>query len=93
MSSIAVLIKSTRVRHPLQSSNCNLPSQYRTPPAERFTLFHSCGTRSKGIYRFRSQPHLTRADLSRRLGEGRREARVTYSQYSQDFGHKMFGSS
>lgn len=36
---------------------------------------------------------LTSSDLSRRLGERRREAQQSNSQYSQDFGHKMFGSS
>jgi len=36
---------------------------------------------------------LTAADLSRRLGERRCEARADNGQYSQDFGHKMFGSS
>jgi len=36
---------------------------------------------------------LTPADLSRRLGERRLEARADNGQYSQDFGHKMFGSS
>jgi hypothetical protein len=36
---------------------------------------------------------LTSADLSRRLGERRREAQATNGQYSQDFGHKMFGAS
>ena len=36
---------------------------------------------------------LTRADLSRHLGERRRETHGTNSQYSLDFGHKMFDSS
>ena len=36
---------------------------------------------------------LTVADLSRRLGERRRESRTNNGQYSQDTGHKMFGSS
>jgi hypothetical protein len=36
---------------------------------------------------------LTSSDLSRRLGERRREAQRENGQYSQDFGHKMFGSS
>ncbi|KAI0052269.1 Cloroperoxidase [Auriscalpium vulgare] len=36
---------------------------------------------------------LTPADLSRRLGERRREAKENNPQYSQSFNHKMFGSS
>jgi hypothetical protein len=36
---------------------------------------------------------LTSSDLARRLGERRREAQRSNHQYSQDFGHKMFGSS
>ena len=36
---------------------------------------------------------LTPADLSRRLGERRRQAKASNTQYSQDTGHKMFGSS
>jgi hypothetical protein len=36
---------------------------------------------------------LTPADLSRRLGQRRREARASNPQYSEDTGHKMFGSS
>ena len=36
---------------------------------------------------------LTPADLTRRLGQRRREAQASNGQYSQDTGHKMFGSS
>ncbi|KAH9971537.1 Cloroperoxidase [Lactifluus volemus] len=36
---------------------------------------------------------LTPGDLSRRLGERRRESAHDNAQYSQDHGHKMFGSS
>jgi hypothetical protein len=36
---------------------------------------------------------LTPADLSRRLGERRREAQADNRQYSQDIGHKIFGST
>ncbi len=35
---------------------------------------------------------ITATDMSRRLGERRREAKATNGQYSQDFGHKLFGS-
>ena len=35
----------------------------------------------------------TAADLSRRLGERRREAKANNRQYSQDTGHKLFGSA
>jgi hypothetical protein len=35
----------------------------------------------------------TAADLSRRLGERRREAKAKNGQYSQDTGHKLFGST
>ncbi|KAH9053168.1 Cloroperoxidase [Lactarius vividus] len=35
----------------------------------------------------------TAADMSRRLGERRREAKANNSQYSQSTGHKLFGST
>ncbi|KAI9438157.1 Cloroperoxidase [Lactarius indigo] len=35
----------------------------------------------------------TATDLSRRLGERRREAKATNGQYSQSTGHKLFGST
>ena len=55
--------------------------------------FHAAAHVAKATADFDLNRTLTRRDLSRRLGERRREAQADNAQYSQDFGHKMFGSS
>jgi hypothetical protein len=78
---------SSKVR--LQSTP---PTQDPLPPNES-PYFTVAAHVAKATADFDLSRTLTPADLSRRLGERRREAQMANSQYSQDFGHKMFGSS
>ena len=62
-------------------------------PPNHSPYFHVAAHVAKATVDFDLNRTLTPADLSRRLGERRREAQNDNRQYSQDFGHKMFGSS
>ena len=62
-------------------------------PPNHSPYFHVAGHVAKATVDFDLTRILTPADLSRRLGERRRESRNENRQYSLDFGHKMFGSS
>lgn len=68
------------------------PSQDPLPPNES-PYFNVVAYVSKATADHDLNRTLTSSDLSRRLGERRREAQRSNGQYSQDFGHKMFGSS
>lgn len=68
------------------------PSQDSLPPNES-PYFNVVAYVSKATSDLDLNRTLTPTDLSRRLGERRREAQRSNGQYSQDFGHKMFGSS
>ncbi|KAH9997117.1 Cloroperoxidase [Russula vinacea] len=91
---VAALIRSAT--GPPLSSKLRLqstpPAQDPLPPNES-PYFTVAAHVAKATADFDLSRTLTRADLSRRLGERRREAQAANSQYSQDFGHKMFGSS
>jgi hypothetical protein len=62
-------------------------------PPNHSPYFHVAAHVAKATVDFDLNRTLTPADLSRRLGERRREAQNDNRQYSQDIGHKMFGSS
>jgi hypothetical protein len=70
----------------------NTPAQDPLPP-NTSPYFTVAAHVAKATADFDLNRTLTTSDLSRRLGERRREAQTTNAQYSQDFGHKMFGSS
>ncbi|KAH9053581.1 Cloroperoxidase [Lactarius vividus] len=67
-------------------------SEGHLPPNES-PYFNVVAHVSKATTDFDMNRTLTPADLSRRLGERRRESKASNRQYSQDTGHKMFGSS
>ena len=67
-------------------------SQGHLPPNES-PYFNVAAHVAKATTDFDMSRTLTPADLSRRLGERRRESKASNGQYSQDHGHKMFGSS
>lgn len=62
-------------------------------PPNHSPYFHVAAHVAKSTVDFDLNRTLTPADLSRRLGDRRREAQNDNRQYSQDIGHKMFGSS
>lgn len=62
-------------------------------PPNHSPYFHVAGQVAKATVDFDLNRTLTPADVSRRLGERRREAQNDNRQYSLDFGHKMFGAS
>ncbi len=62
-------------------------------PANESPYFHVAAHVAKATSGLDLNRTLTSSDLSRRLGERRREAQQSNPQYSQDFGHKMFGAS
>jgi len=69
------------------------PQARDTPlPPSLSPYFHAAAHVAKATADCDLNRTLTRADLSRRLGERRREAQADNAQYSQDFGHKIFGS-
>jgi hypothetical protein len=69
------------------------PQARDTPlPPTLSPYFHAAAHVAKATADFDLNRTLTRRDLSRRLGERRREAQADNAQYSQDFGHKVFGS-
>ena len=91
---VAALIRSATgppqaSKQPLETAT---PAQDPLPPNES-PYFTVAAHVAKATADFDLTRTLTRVDLSRRLGERRREAQATNGQYSQDFGHKMFGSS
>jgi hypothetical protein len=91
---VAALIRSATGTPP--SSKLQLqttpPAQDPLPPNDS-PYFTVAAHVAKATADFDLSRTLTRVDLSRRLGERRRESKSLNSQYSLDFGHKMFGSS
>ncbi|KAH9956337.1 Cloroperoxidase [Russula dissimulans] len=88
---VAALIKSA-TGPPLKHVQQQTTAQDPLPPNDS-PYFPVAAHVAKATVDFDLNRTLTVADLSRRLGERRREARADNGQYSQDFGHKMFGSS
>jgi hypothetical protein len=91
---VAALIRSATGPPPSfkQQQDTTIPSQYPLPPNES-PYFNIATHVAKATADVDLNRTLTTSDLSRRLGERRREAQQSNAQYSQDFGHKMFGSS
>jgi hypothetical protein len=91
---VAALIKSATGPPPSFKPQlpATSPARDSLPPNESpyFTVAEHV---AKATAEFDLNRTLTPADLSRRLGERRREAKAANGQYSLDFGHKMFGSS
>ena len=90
---VAALLKSATGPQPKPLSLETASVQDAPLPPDDSPYFHVAGLVAKATVDFDLNRTLTPADLSRRLGERRREARNDNPQYSQDFGHKMFGSS
>lgn len=91
---VAALIRSA-TGPPLslkQQQHTSIPSKYPLPPNES-PYFNVAAHVAKATSDFDLNCTITSSDLSRRLGQRRREAQQSNAQYSQDFGHKMFGSS
>jgi hypothetical protein len=89
---VAGLIRSA-TGPPLSSKLQSTPPAQDPLPPNESPYFTVAAHVARATADFDLSRTLTRADLSRRLGERRREAQAANSQYSQDFGHKMFGSS
>jgi len=91
---VAALIRSATGPPPSlkQQMGTNTPAQDPLPP-NTSPYFTVAAHVAKATADFDLNRTLTSSDLSRRLGERRREAQQSNSQYSQDFGHKMFGAS
>jgi len=90
---VAALLKSATGPPPKPLSLETASVQDAPLPPNHSPYFHVAGHVAKATVDFDFNRTLTPADISRRLCERRREARNDNGQYSQDFGHKMFGSS
>jgi hypothetical protein len=89
---VAAFIRSATGPPLKQQQYTTTPSQDPLPPNES-PYFNVVAYVAKATSDVDLNRTLTASDISRRLGERRREAQRSNSQYSQDFGHKMFGSS
>ncbi|KAH9077591.1 Cloroperoxidase [Lactarius deliciosus] len=87
---VAALLKSATGPPPKRDT---LPALQGHLPPNESPYFNVAAHVSKATTDFDMNRTLTPADLSRRLGERRRESKASNGQYSQDTGHKMFGSS
>lgn len=90
---VAALLKSATGPPPKPLAVETASAQDAPLPPNQSPYFHVAGQVAKATVDFDLNRTLTAADLSRRLGERRREAQNDNRQYSQDFGHKMFGAS
>ena len=88
---VAALIRSATGPPSKQQDN-TISSDHPLPPNDS-PYFNVAAHVAKATVDIDLNRSLTSSDLSRRLGERRREAQQSNPQYSQDFGHKMFGSS
>ena len=77
---------------PPSKTDTHSAAQGHLPPNES-PYFNVAAHVAKAMSDFDMSRTLTPADLTRRLGQCRREARASNPQYSQDSGHKLFGSS
>jgi hypothetical protein len=93
---VAALIRSATGPAPSfkwqQQQHTTTPSQDPLPPNDS-PYFNVAAHVAKATSDLDLNRTLTPSDLSRRLGERRREALQSNRQYSQDFKHKVFGSS
>jgi len=90
---VAALLKSATGPPPKPLAVETALAQEAPLPPNHSPYFHVAGQVAKATVDFDLNRTLTAADISRRLGERRREAQNDNRQYSQDFGHKMFGAS
>lgn len=65
----------------------------RSLPSNESPYFDIAETVAKATEDLDLSRTITASDMSRRLGERRREAKANNGQYSQDTGHKLFGST
>jgi hypothetical protein len=82
----------------LKSATGPPPRRLRSPHRRDLShptspLFQHRGNVAKATEDLDLNRTITTSDLSRRLGERRREAKANNGQYSQDTGHKLFGST
>ena len=93
---VAALIRSATGPPPSlkwqQEEHTTTPSQDPLPPNES-PYFNVAAHVAKATSDLDLNRTLTSSDLARRLGERRRESQRSNPQYSQDFQHKVFGSS
>jgi len=90
---VSALLKSA-TGPPPKPLSMDTPSAQDAPlPPNDSPYFNVAAIAAKATADFDLNRTLTPADLSRRLAQRRREAQADNPQYSQDFGHKMFGSS
>ncbi|KAH9037421.1 Cloroperoxidase [Lactarius deliciosus] len=69
------------------------PTSQRSLPSKESPYFDIAAHVAKATADLDVNRTFTAADLSRRLGERRREAKANNGQYSQSTGHKLFGST
>jgi hypothetical protein len=87
---VAALLKSAS--GPPAKKAAQTASERSLPPNES-PYFEVAETVAKATEDLDLSRTITTSDLSRRLGERRREAKANNGQYSQDTGHKLFGST
>ena len=87
---VAALLKSATGPPPKRDTPS--ASQGHLPPNES-PYFNVAAHVAKATADFDMNRTLTPADLSRQLSERRRQSKASNGQFSQDTGHKMFGSS
>ena len=87
---VAALLRSATGRPPKKATE---PASQRSLPSNESPYFNIVAHVAKATEDLDLNRTFTVADLSRRLGERRREAKANNGQYSQDTGHKMFGST
>jgi len=92
---VAALIKSATGPPPSfkqWQQDTSTPSEHPLPPNES-PYFNVAAHVAKATADFDLNCSLTSSDITRRLSERRRESKQSNGQYTQDFAHKMFGSS
>ncbi|KAI9462010.1 Cloroperoxidase [Lactarius psammicola] len=87
---VAALLKSA-TGPPLKKAT--QPASQRSLPSNESPYFNIAAHVAKETSDLDLNRTFTAVDLSRRLGERRREAKANNGQYSQDTGHKLFGST
>jgi len=88
---VAALLKSAT--GPPPSKQATQPASQRPLPPNESAYFNIAAHVAKATEDLDLNRSFTVADLSRRLSERRREAKADNAQYSQDTGHKLFGST
>jgi hypothetical protein len=94
---IAALIRSATgpppsIKQQQQQYTTSTPSQEALPPNES-PYFKIAAHVAKATSDVDLNRTLTASDMARRLGERRREAQLSNPQYTQEYGHKVFGST